>query len=230
MAKRIAILQSSYIPWKGYFDLIRAVDEFILLDEVQYTHQDWRNRNIIKTPRGPQWLTIPVKGKGRFGQKIEETLISDPNWARTHWQVIAQNYRAAPYFSQYREVFETAYLECREEHLSRINHRFLVMICGLLDIRTKISWSKQYVAMEGKMERLLELCRQTGATTYLSGPSAKNYIQSELFAERGIELKYVNYDGYPEYPQLFPPFDHKVSIVDLVFNAGPDALQYMKAM
>jgi hypothetical protein len=230
MAKRIAILQSNYIPWKGYFDLIRAVDEFILLDEVQYTHQDWRNRNIIKTPRGAQWLTVPVRGKGRFGQKIEETMVSDQKWASTHWQILEHNYRKAPFFSHYREAFERGYLECREEYLSRINHRFLTLICGLLDIRTKISWSKDYLASEGKTQRLLDLCRQAGATEYLSGPAAKDYIQPELFAEKGIELKYVNYDGYPEYPQLFPPFDHKVSIVDLIFNTGPDALKQMKAM
>jgi hypothetical protein len=230
MAKRIAILQSSYIPWKGYFDLIRAVDEFILLDDVQYTHQDWRNRNIIKTPRGPRWLTVPIKGKGKFGQTIEETLVSDPHWGRTHWQIIAQNYREAPFFSQYRSELEPAYLECREERLSRINYRLLMLICGVLDIRTKISWSTDYAVSNAKTERLVDLCRQAGATVYLSGPAAREYIQAELFADAGIGLQYVNYDGYREYPQLFPPFDHKVSIVDLLFNVGPDALQYMKAL
>ncbi|MGD0464558.1 MAG: WbqC family protein [Tepidisphaeraceae bacterium] len=230
MAKRIAILQSSYIPWKGYFDLIRAVDEFILFDDVQYTRQDWRNRNIVKTPRGAQWLTVPVKGKGKFGQTIEETLVSDPHWARRHWQVIAHNYRGAPFFAQYRPAFETAYLECREERLSRINHRFLTLICSLLNIRTKISWSRDYVVSEGKTQRLVELCRQAGATEYLSGPAARDYIQPELFAEGGIGLRYVDYDGYPEYPQLFPPFEHKVSVVDLLFNTGPDALRHMKAL
>jgi hypothetical protein len=228
MAKRIAILQSNYIPWKGYFDLIRAVDEFVLFDDVQYTRQDWRNRNRIKTPRGPQWLTVPVKG--RFGQTIAETVVAGPQWTRQHWRVIADNYREAPFLARYREAFETAYLDCREEFLSRINHRFLTMICGLLDIRTKISRSADYILGEGRTQRLVSLCRQAGATEYLSGPAAKDYLQPELFAAAGIGLRYVDYRGYPEYPQLYPPFEHEVSIVDLLFNTGPDARCYLKAL
>jgi hypothetical protein len=228
MAKRIAILQSNYIPWKGYFDLIRAVDEFVLFDDVQYTRQDWRNRNRIKTPRGAQWLTVPVKGK--FGQTIAETVVADPQWARQHWRVIADNYRGAPFLARYREAFETTYLDCREEFLTRINHRFLTMICGLLDIRAKISRSADYLLGEGKTQRLVSLCRQAGATEYLSGPAAKDYLQPELFAAAGIGLRYVDYCGYPEYPQLYPPFEHEVSIVDLLFNMGPDALRYLKAL
>ena len=226
MAKRVAILQSNYIPWKGYFDLIRGVDEFILFDNVQYTRQDWRNRNKIKTPNGTRWLTVPVHG--RFGQTIEETIVSNPIWARTHWQVISHNYRAAPFLSRYREVFEPAYLDCAEDHLSQINLRFLKIICGLLDIQTKISWSTEYTLIEGKTSRLVSLCQQAGATEYLSGPAARDYIEPEQFEAAGIALRYVDYSGYPEYPQLFPPFDHAVTILDLLFNTGPDALRYMK--
>jgi hypothetical protein len=228
MAKRIAILQSNYIPWKGYFDLIRAVDEFILFDGVQYTRQDWRNRNRIKTPRGARWLTVPVKG--RFGQTIAETAVGDPDWARKHWRVIEQNYREAPFFARYSEAFETAYLDCREDRLSRINHHFLTIICGFLDIPTQISRSADYHLGEGKTQRLVSLCRQAGATEYLSGPAAKDYLEPGLFAEAGIGLRYVDYHGYPEYPQLFPPFEHEVSMVDLLFNAGPDAPRYLKAL
>jgi hypothetical protein len=230
MAKRLAILQSSYIPWKGYFDLIRAVDEFILLDNVQYTRRDWRNRNLVKTPSGPQWLTIPVSAKGKYTQTIDETVVSDARWARRHWQTITRHYQGAPFFSKYRDAFEAAYLGCDEQHLSRINDRFIRLICGLLGIETKITWSMDYTAGEGKTQRLVDLCRQSGATTYLSGPSAKDYIEPELFAAEGIELRYADYAGYAEYPQLFPPFEHKVSVIDLLFNAGPDAVHYLKAL
>jgi hypothetical protein len=228
--KRIAILQSNYIPWKGYFDLIRSVDEFILFDDVQYTRHDWRNRNKIKTRQGVRWLTIPVSTKGRFGATIQETFVGSPDWAAEHWQIIEWYYREAPFFSHFRDAIKNAYLECNELNLSRINHRFLGVICNLLGIATKISWSSDYEQIEGKTQRLVGLCRQAGASEYLSGPAARDYIQPELFDAAGVGLRFVDYSGYPEYPQLFPPFEHGVSILDLLFNTGPDAPQYMKAL
>ena len=227
--KRIAILQSNYIPWKGYFDLIRNVNEFILFDDVQYTRSDWRNRNKIKTPHGIRWLTIPVRIKGNFGQTIEQTLVSDPNWAAKHWQIVKFSYARSPCFEQFHDPIKNAYLGCTERNLSRINERFLTVICNLLGISTKISRSTDYRQIEGKTERLVSLCQQVGASEYYSGPAGKDYIQSQLFERAGIKLKFVDYSGYPEYPQLFPPFEHQVSILDLLFNAGPDALRYMKA-
>src|SRR6266542_1166967 len=141
MTKKVAILQSSYIPWKGYFDLINLVDEFILFDDMQYTRRDWRNRNIIKTPKGPIWLTIPVEVKGKYYQKIKDTIISDPNWGKTHWATVVHNYSKARYFAMYREVFENLYLNSEEKFLSRVNYLFLSAICEILGIKTKISWS-----------------------------------------------------------------------------------------
>ena len=226
--KRVAIVQSSYIPWKGYFDLIRSVDEFILFDDVQYTKRDWRNRNQIKTPQGLAWLTIPVRVKGRYSQRINETVISDPRWAGEHWKAITQSYARAPYFREYHQFFEGLHLSCGEEKLSQINFRFLKEICGFLGIRTPIRWSSDYRLEEGRTERLVCLCRQVGATEYLSGPTAKEYIQPELFERAGIRLSFVDYSGYPEYHQLYPPFAHQVSIIDLIFNEGPEALRYMK--
>lgn len=113
MNKRIAILQSNYIPWKGYFDMIAAVDEFILYDDMQYTRRDWRNRNQIKTPQGVQWLTVPVRVKGKYDQTIRETEIDGIDWAGTHWKIIAQNYRRAPRFEEVAAVFEPLYLQCQ---------------------------------------------------------------------------------------------------------------------
>ncbi len=136
MAKSVAIVQSNYIPWRGYFDLINSVDEFILYDDVQYTIRDWRNRNIIKTAQGPKWLTIPVEVKGKYHQKIKDTAISDPGWARKHWATIVHSYSRAPYFAKYRELFENLYLGSEDKMLSGINHRFLSAICLLLEIGT----------------------------------------------------------------------------------------------
>src|SRR5690348_13129609 len=110
--KSLAIVQSNYIPWKGYFDLINSVDEFMLFDDMQFTRRDWRNRNRIKSAAGPLWLTIPVQVKGRYCQRIDETKAADLDWARRHWETIQHNYRRAAYFADYAPIFEELYLAC----------------------------------------------------------------------------------------------------------------------
>jgi hypothetical protein len=229
MSKTIAVVQSNYIPWRGYFDLINSVDEFILYDDVQYTIRDWRNRNIIKTSSGPLWLTIPVQVKGKYLQKIKDTRISDPTWGRKHWASIMHSYSRARYFPVQKELFEELYLQGDDELLSHINYRFIVAICRLLGIRTTISWSMDYNLIGDKTERLVHLCQQARATVYLSGPAAKAYLNEDLFRSEGIAVSYMDYSGYPEYGQLFPPFQSQVSIIDLIFNEGPDATRYMKS-
>lgn len=116
--KKVAIVQSNYIPWKGYFDMIAAVDEFILYDDMQYTRRDWRNRNQIKTPQGPQWLTVPVKVKGKYLQTIRETEIDGVDWVEAHWKAIVQNYRRAPHFEEVAAAFEPSYRQHQYSHLS----------------------------------------------------------------------------------------------------------------
>ena len=227
MSKTIAILQSNYIPWKGYFDLINAADEFVFYDTVQFTKNDWRNRNKIKTPQGVQWISVPVSH--HFGQSIQETLIGDDRWSEKHWRTISQCYAKAPYFSEYKGVFQDLYTKMTEKHLSQVNYRFIREICDILGIRTRLSWSSDYAMIEGKTARLVDLCQQLGGTEYLSGPAAMDYLEDELFEEAGIKLSYIDYSGYPEYNQLYPPFEHGVSIIDLIFSEGPNAPKYMKS-
>ena len=227
MSKRLAILQSNYIPWKGYFDLVNSVDEFILYDTAQFTKNDWRNRNKIKTSRGLLWLSIPVRH--RFGQLIQDTVTSDPTWGRRHWRSLSQAYAKAAYFKMYEPLFEELYKKCSEEsNLSNINYLFIREVCAILGIKTTITWSRDYALADGQTKRLVELCKQTRASEYLSGPSARNYIEPDLFARENIKLSFIDYSGYPEYPQLYPPFEHGVSILDLIFNTGPNARTYMK--
>lgn len=212
----------------GYFDLIASVDQFVLLDEVQYTRRDWRNRNRIKTAEGAQWLTIPVETKGRFYQKISETRVGDPKWSQRHWNTIQTFYGRAAYFARYRGLFEELYLGNREVFLSRINRRFLEAICAELGLRTLLIDSAEFDLITGRSERLLGICRQSGATTYLSGPAARGYLDEELFADAGIEVRWADYSGYKEYRQLYPPFVPDLSIVDLIFNEGPNARHFLK--
>src|SRR5262245_55628331 len=141
MSKKVAIVQSNYIPWKGYFDLINSVDEFILFDDMQYTKRDWRNRNKIKSVKGSLWLTIPVEVTGKYFQKIKETVVSDQTWRQKHWRTIVHSYSKAVYFKIYQDVFEELYLGSNERFLSEINHRFLQAVCQLLGVKTKITWS-----------------------------------------------------------------------------------------
>lgn len=226
--KKVAIVQSNYIPWKGYFDLIAAVDEFILYDDAQYTRRDWRNRNQIKTPTGLQWLTVPVRVKGKYNQKVRETEIDGTIWAADHWRTLTQNYRRAPCFRAIASWLAPIYLEENFTHISQLNRRFIETICDYLCIRTTIVNSWEYDLPEGKTERLAALCAQAGATEYISGPTAKNYIDEKVFADKRIKLTWFDYDDYPEYPQLWGGFAHCVTILDLLFNCGKDARHYLR--
>lgn len=222
----VAILQSNYIPWKGYFDIIAACDIFVIYDEVQYTKNDWRNRNKIKTQNGLEWLTIPVKQE-KLSQAIFESNASVNNWAKKHISAIQTNYGKAPFFNQYKEQIFDLYLKSGS-NLSEINRLFLQEICHLLSIKTKIIDSRELKLEGGKVERLVDACKKLNADIYLSGPSAKNYIQEELFNQNKIEIKWMDYSGYKEYHQLFPPFEHGVTILDLIFNEGPNARKFLK--
>ncbi len=226
--KKIAILQSNYIPWKGYFDLINMVDEFIFYDEVQYTKNDWRNRNKIKTSQGIQWLTIPVRQEN-LEQKIKDTKITDKKWNIKHWRAISQNYTKAKYFKEYKEIFEELYLGCDEEYLSQINYKFITAINEILGIKTKIRWSSEFELIDGQTEKLLGICKDCNADVYLSGPAAKDYFDEELARSENIKVEWMDYSWYAEYNQLHPPFEHGVSILDLIFNEGPNATKFMKS-
>jgi hypothetical protein len=227
--KKIAILQSNYIPWKGYFDLINMVDEFVLYDDMQYTRRDWRNRNKIKTPQGLKWLTIPVDAKGKYFQKINETLISEDDWAVKHWQTLKQFYAKSPFFKEYKDAFEAFYLTTTEQSLSQINYALIMIINDILGIKTKISWSSEFDLIEGQSEKLLGICQQVGADAYLSGPAAQGYFDEDLAERMGIKVEWMDYSGYPEYSQLSLPFEHSASILDLIFNEGPNATKFMKS-
>ena len=229
MRKTLVVIQSNYIPWKGYFDLINLADECILLDDVQFTKNDWRNRNRIKTPRGLLWLTIPVKLRGHLSRTIRQTEIADPRWPRKHWKSIAYNYARAPYFPMYAGDIEALYAGATSQSLSEINRSFIDGVSKVLGIRTMLRESDRYLLCEDRNERLIGLCRQSEATEYLTGPAARAYLDEPAFRQHGIRVRYMDYSGYPEYPQLGGGFEHGVSILDLIFNVGPDAPRFMKS-
>ena len=226
MSKVVAILQSNYIPWKGYFDIIHDVDEFCFHDDLQYTKGDWRNRNLIKTPRGTEWLLIPV-GTNEH-RLICDVALSDPSWQARHWRVLQRYYAKAPHFPRYRAVFEDFYVGRTWDNLSVMNQHLIREISkDLLGITTRFTDSRDYKPEGAKLDRLLDLLKKTGATTYVSGRSASAYIRPGRFESAGIKLVWKDYAGYPAYPQFYGEFQHGVTILDLLFHVGPDAPQYI---
>jgi hypothetical protein len=226
--RRLIINQSNYIPWKGYFDLIRNGDLFVIFDDAQYTKNDWRNRNQIKTAQGREWLTIPIKTAGQFGQRVCDAQVLENSWAERHWQKIAGAYATAPFFSRYGGSLEALYQHAsRLQFLSDVNRLFLEFFCNELGIATPLRWSMDYSLAPGKTERLVDLCRQNEATHYLSGPSGRNYIEGHLFEGAGIALEYYDYAGYRPHRQLHGAFEHAVSVLDLLLNEGPAAPEFL---
>ncbi len=225
----VVILQPSYIPWRGFFDQVRKADLFVFYDDVQYDKRGWRNRNRIKTPSGPQWLTIPVLARGAQTEHIPIHQIRvcwDEPWNRAHWKSIQMAYAKAPCFKQYAPALEELYAG-HPEFLADFTIDLTVHLARALGIaHTQFLRSSQIPGVEGaKTERLISVLQKVGATHYISGPSAQDYIEDELFASAGISLEYMAYD-YPEYEQLYPPYDPQVSILDLIFMQGPKALEY----
>jgi len=227
--KKVAILQSNYVPWKGYFDLINSVDEFVIYDTAQYTKNDWRNRNKIKTGQGISWLTVPVAAKGKSDQKIDEAVVSDQRWRKKHWSAISQSYSKCKFFNDYKHYFEKIFLEGLENKLSDINFRFMKLINEILGVTTKIHWSSDFELSIGKTDRLVNICCDLNAKIYLSGPSAKDYLDENLFEQEGMGVEWMDYSGYPEYEQQHGPFEHGVTVLDLIFNEGPNSTQFMKS-
>jgi len=224
--KRVVVLQSNYLPWKGYFDLIRSADLLVFYDDTQFTKNDWRNRNLIVTPRGLEWISIPC------GQRIHR-IISDvkptnSRWQRSHWDKIVQSYHSAPYFKIFKDFFEDFYLARPWNNLSELNqHLIRTVATQFLDIHTPTRLSTEFTLTGSKEDRLVDLLEQVGATHYLSGPTGRSFLSAEPFEEAGISLEWMNYNGYPEYEQRNSPFVHQVSVIDLLFNTGPAAGEYL---
>ena len=222
----VAVLQSNYIPWKGYFDIIHDADVFIFYDDLQFTKNDWRNRNKIKTAQGSKWLSIPVGTSAN--RLICEVEMEDAGWQRSQWDSLRQQYGKSPYFKLHRAFLEDIYLGRQWMNLSELNQFLIRTISSdILKITTQFRDSREFQLSGQKLDRLLDLIVKSKATRYISGPAAKDYIDPARFDELGIELVWKDYSNYPEYTQLHPPFEHGVSILDLLFHTGPDAPWYI---
>jgi len=224
--KKVAVLQSNYLPWKGYFDIIHDVDLFIFHDDLQYTKNDWRNRNKVATPGGPKWLTVPA-GTNEH-RLIVDVKLEDSRWQRDHYNKLCAYYKKAPYFHCYEPFLNKIYLQKEWTYLFELNRYIIERIAvDFLGIQTKFDDSRNFKTHGQKHEKLLSMLASAGAEAYVSGPAAKSYIDEADYREAGVRLAWKNYDGYPEYEQLYKPFSHNLSVLDLLFNTGDDASYYI---
>ncbi|WP_306567853.1 WbqC family protein [Aquabacterium sp.] len=216
---KLAISQSNYIPWKGYFDLIASVDRFVLYDTVQFTKNDWRNRNLIKTQCGVQWLSIPVGAS--IHRTIQEVALPQTSWRIKHWKSLVAAYARTPFFVDVASWLEPIYLQKSDLTLSDFNARLIRAVCHYLGIRTEIVFDDGRCRQQDRVLKLVELCHRHGADTYVSAPAGKNYIEAGIFQAHDVRLEWFDYPDYPTYAQLHGPFVHRVSVLDALFHCGP---------
>ena len=226
---KVVILQPSYIPWRGYFHQIHMADLFVFLDDVQYDKNGWRNRNRIKTAAGTRWLTIPVLTKGTQSANllIKDTRIhwTTKKWNWSHRDIIYQNYKQAPYFEQYLPILQDFY-QRQDVFLPDFTIELTIALSRELGLKTSFLRSSALEVTSSRTDRLVEILNRVGATHYITGPAAKEYLEEDKLKNAGISLEYMDYN-YPEYPQLYSPFDPQVSILDLLFMTGPEAPRYI---
>jgi len=225
---KCVILQPSYIPWRGYFHQIARSDVFVFYDDVQYDTRGWRNRNRIKTADGTRWLTIPVHSKGAQTDHIAINKIKidwSKSWNEQHWQTLKHAYAKAPFFSQFSEKLQEIYSQTNDL-LADFTIPLTIQVSNWLGFRPQFIRSSEISTHGDKTERLISILQSLGADHYISGPSAMDYIEPVLFEQAGINLEYMQYN-YPEYPQLYPPFDGQVTILDLLFMTGDNAKNYI---
>jgi WbqC-like protein family len=225
---RAGVIQSCYIPWRGYFDFIDSVDVFVIYDDVQYSSGSWRNRNQVKTRNGLRWLSVPVAY--RFGDTIDAVNIgrkSGVNWQESHRLLLQEALAPAPNFADAIGIWEGA-IAFQESTLSALNLRLIEGVCQYLGIGTRIVLSRDYQLLGSRTARLIDLLRKLGATTYLSGPSAQNYLEEDLFKASGIGLEYKSYE-YPPYLQLWGDFAGSVTVLDLIANCGRASKDFLKS-
>lgn len=224
---KVAILQPSYLPWLGFFYLMYQVDLFIYHCDVQYD-KSWRNRNRIRTQRETSWLTVPVLTKGKSKKLLLEIEIDNSKeWARRHWNLIYQNYHTAPYFGNYASFFEDLYLRKKWGHLVDLNYYIVENLLKFLNFRVNITYStKLYLGDTKKNERIIRICQQVGADTWLANSTCRNYVVEDMYKEAGINVIYHDYK-HPEYKQLYEPFISHLSIIDLLFCHGDRSLDIL---
>lgn len=221
---KVAIMQPTYLPWIGYFDLLHRVDKFVLLDDVEFSRQSWQQRNRIKGPEGLQWLTVPVRCRGRSKQKLCEVEIADPRFTKKHLKSLRLHYRKSPFFDEYFGGVESI-LERGITGLAQLNSELILWLASRLGIETPIETSSSLAVSGARGERVADICATLGADQYISPMGAAEYMSADMhaFIGRDIQVRFHDYE-HPAYKQRYTPFLAFACALDLLFNHGPDAL------
>lgn len=220
-AVRVGVIQSNYIPWRGYFDFIRSVDLFVFHDDIQYTKQDWRNRNKIRTPSGTEWLTVPVK-KAPVETTIDDTQVC-AGWEAEHLRKLERHLGKAPHFKDVLRLLDLPELKS----LAELNRALIFRICTYLQIYTETVRSADLHLSGTKTDRLIDIMQKVGGKTYVSGPAAKSYLEVEKMNQAGFDVEWKTYGPYPDYQQQYEGFEPAVTVLDLIANVGPEARKYL---
>jgi hypothetical protein len=232
--KKVAIVQSNYIPWRGYFDLINSVDEFIFFDDVQYTRRDWRNRNKIIINNKPQWLTLPLLNKGNYNQIVSLMKVKESDWHIKHLDIFKNNYFKAKYFNTVFPIISELYRTIDSEFLSDINQFLIKEICNLLNIRTTFRRSSEFYNNSSEIttptDRLLDICIQTNCKIYISGELAKNYLDIEKFSSKNIKVFWFDYKLSKEYKQSQNDFITNLSIIDCLMHSNFEGNKFLNTI
>lgn len=220
---KVSINQPAYLPWLGYFHRIAASDLHIVMDHVQFEKNSFTNRNKVRTNEGWCWLTVPLQTKGFYGKLAIErvNIVDDDGWRRKHWDTLRMNYAKAPYFSDHAAFFENIYSQ-KWQRLSDLLKKTTLYLLQTLNITTSIQFSSEMNPQGSKDELVVELCRMADAKLYISGALGRNYLRRELFEREKIRVVYQDY-RHPVYPQIHPGFEPGMSVLDLLFNCGPDS-------
>lgn len=222
----VAIHQPQYLPWLGYFDKLDRCDVFCLLDTVQYKKNEFQNRNRIKTSQGWQWLTVPVTY--RFPQRIHEVGVNQTvDWQRKHLEALKTNYSKAPFFDTYYASFEEFY-QRSYEMLVDVNVASIELLMELLGFERKVVLASSLkVDIEDPTLRLVKICQTLGGVAYLSGRDGAKYMDVDMFSGHQINVLFQDFK-HPQYPQCYGPFEANLSVVDLLFNCGPESLTIIR--
>ena len=221
----VSIRQPGYLPFMGFFKKIQSCDIFVELDDVAYTKSDFDNRNRIRTHDGSMFLTVPILNK--FNQKLNEVKIANnENWNYKHVKTIQSNYQKTPYFEKYSEYIEKIIMNPWKKLLD-LNLSLIEYIYNELKLETKIIKSSDLKIDSIGSEKLLEICKKLSATTYVSGELGKNYLNEKIFHDAGIKIIYEKFQ-HPVYTQQHEGFIPNLSILDLLFNEGNNAINILK--
>ena len=217
---RVAIMQPTYLPWSGYFGLMQSVDVFVLLDSVQFARRSWQQRNQIKTANGAQWLSVPVQSKCKRDQLIcEVELDKSSGFAATHRRSVELSYAKTPYFRQYADNL-LPLLDNSSPLLADMTVALILQLKAQLGIETRVLRASELDGSGAKADLLASLCKQIGATAYVSPPGSKEYLdESDAFKQIGVPVQYYEFK-HPKYPQPFGEFLPYMSIIDMMFNCG----------